>query len=312
MGNQIKTLQFMSLAQISVCIATHKRIRGLQKLLNSLVDQQQAPSFEVIVVDNDEAKSAEAVALQFRDKLPLTYLVEPIRGIARTRNLAVAASQSPFLAFIDDDEWAVPRWLAEFDCAHSRTNADAVIGPVEVEFDSEVSELVRNCGLFDRAPLTDGDPVPWYYTRTSNAYIRRDALPEHHAPFSTRFDLSGGEDSHLFKRMIDSGSRVVACANAVVFEHRPVTRANFAWILRRALRNGVTFAELNWHCMPTAMRLRCGLKSAYVGCTEWVLAGGDWKHDRRKAGQHVVAGAAEVGKMLYALGIQINEYRRHP
>ena len=159
----------------------------------------------MVIVDNDREKSAEVVALAFRDKLPLTYLVEPVRGIARCRNRAVAASRSPFLAFIDDDEWATPQWLAALERESERSAADAVIGRVEVVFDPEVPELVRQCGLFDPSPLPDGAVVPWYMTRTNNAYVRRDALPDRDAPFSTRFDLIGGEDVHLFKSMIELG-----------------------------------------------------------------------------------------------------------
>lgn len=302
----------MSSTQITVCIATHKRGSGLEKLLGSLVSQQEAPPFDVVVVDNDGGRSAEAVALQFRDKLPLTYLVEPVRGIARTRNRAVAASRSPFLAFIDDDEWAVPGWLAAYDHAYSRYNSDALVGPVMVEFDPEVSELVRNCGLFDRDRGPEGSELAWYNGSTANAYVRRDALPEREAPFSTRFDLRGGEDSDLFKRMIDSGSRLMACRKAIVVEYRPLARANFAWILRRALRNGIQWSEFNWTSMSRTMRVRRGLECGYVGGKKWLQASHVWKRDRAAAGRHIVDGGTAVGMLLYAFGIRIQEFRRHP
>ena len=297
---------------VTVCIATHRRPRGLERLLGSLANQKGAPPFVVVVVDNDRQKSAEAVALQFRDKIQLTYLVEPVRGIARVRNRAVMASRSPFLAFIDDDEWATPHWLASLERQAEQSAADVVIGRVKVEFDPEVAEVVRHCGLFDPVPLSDGAIVPWYCTRTSNAYVRRGALPDRDAPFSTRFDLIGGEDVHLFKSMIDSGARVVASATAVVFEHRHAARANLLWILRRALRNGGTVVELDWKEMPPATRVRHGFKCGYAGGRELIRAGIVWNRDRAKAGRHVVSGGTEIGKLLYTLGMRIEEYRRHP
>jgi hypothetical protein len=175
-----------------------------------------------------------------------------------------------------------------------------------------VAEVVRHCGLFDPILLPDGAIVPWYHTRTSNAYVRRDALPDRDAPFSTRFDLIGGEDIHLFKCMIDSGARVVASATAVVFEHRPAARANLLWILRRALRNGGNVVELDWKEMPSATRVRHGLKCGREGVRELIQAGIVWSRDRAKAGRHVVSGGEEIGKLLYALGMRIEEYRRHP
>jgi len=309
---QIKGQHFLTSTHASICIATHRRPQGLEKLLGSLASQKGAPPFDVIVVDNDREKSAESVALQFRAIIPLTYLVEPVRGIARARNRAIAISRSPFLAFIDDDEWATPQWLAMLDRENNRSAADVVIGRVEVEFDAGVSELVRHCGLFDPSPLPDGATVPWYQTRTSNAYVRRDALPDREAPFSTRFDLIGGEDVYLFKKMIDSGARVVAAAAAVVFEHRSVERANFTWVLRRALRNGGTIAEIEYSAMPFVVRVRDGFRFGWAGGHELVRAGAAWSRDRAQVGRHLVSAGEGIGKLLHALGVRIEEYRRHP
>ena len=295
----------------TICIATCRRNPGLDRLLESLTNQKGAPPFDVIVVDNDQEKSGQAVALRFRDKIPLTYLVEPVRGIARTRNRAVSLSRSPFLAFIDDDEWASPQWLAALERRQNKSAADAVIGRVEIEFDAEVSELVRRCGLFDRDLPPDGAIVPWYCTSTSNALIRRQALPDTEAPFSTYFDLSGGEDVHLFKRMIEAGARVVASANAVVCEHRPVARANLIWIFRRAMRNGVTLAEMNRSEMSAGVRMRRALKFGWAGSAELLRAGAVWRRDRAKAGRYIVRGGNEFGRLLHILGTRIEEYRHH-
>jgi succinoglycan biosynthesis protein ExoM len=295
----------------TVCIATHKRHLGLERLLHSLMSQIGASPFEVVVVDNDQEKSGQPVALRFREKLPMTYLVEPVRGIARTRNRAVAISRSPFLAFIDDDEWATPQWLAELERRQNIATADVVIGHVERKFDAGVSELVRRCGMFDPSPLPDGAITPWNYAYTSNALVRREALPDKVAPFSTRFDLTGGSDIDLFKRMIESGARVVTSKTAVVFEHRPVARANLFWIFRRAMRNGVTIAEFDRNEMSAATRVRSALRFGWAGGSQMLRAGAALKQDRGKAGHHIVKGGNEIGKLLHVLGMRIEEYRHH-
>jgi len=275
------------------------------------MSQIGASPFEVVVVDNDQEKSGQPVALRFREKLPMTYLVEPVRGIARTRNRAVAISRSPFLAFIDDDEWATPQWLAELERRQNIATADVVIGHVERKFDAGVSELVRRCGMFDPSPLPDGAITPWNYAYTSNALVRREALPDKVAPFSTRFDLTGGSDIDLFKRMIESGARVVTSKTAVVFEHRPVARANLFWIFRRAMRNGVTIAEFDRNEMSAATRVRSALRFGWAGGSQMLRAGAVLKQDRGKAGHHIVKGGNEIGKLLHVLGMRIEEYRHH-
>ena len=296
----------------TVCIATHRRPFGLERLLDSLASQKGASAFDVVVVDNDREKSAETIAYRFRDKIPLTYLVEPVRGISRTRNRAVATSRSSFLAFIDDDEWATPGWLAALECEQNRSAADVVIGRVEVEFDPEVSELVRRCGLFDSNLPPDGAVVPSYNTRTSNAFVRREALPDKEKPFSTRFDLTGGEDVDLFRRMIELGARVVASTTAVVFEHRPVSRANVIWIFRRAMRNGANWAESDQSVISPAKRLQRGVRFGWTGGMELLRAGAFVTRDPAKAGRHIVRGGAAIGKLLGIFGMQIEEYRHHP
>jgi succinoglycan biosynthesis protein ExoM len=299
----------------TVCIATHKRHLSLERLLDSLTSQKAASPFEVVVVDNDQEKSGQKVAFRFRDKLPLTYLVESVRGIARTRNRAVAISRSPFLAFIDDDEWATPQWLAELERRQNIAAADVVIGRIERKFDAQVSDLVRRCGMFDPSPLPDGAITPWYYAYTSNAFVRREALPDREKPFSTRFDLTGGSDIDLFKRMIESGARVVTSQTAIVFEQRPVARANLLWVFRRAMRNGVTIAELDRNEMSAATRVRRALRLGWGGVGDPALADPtaitDF-HWLAKAGRHLIRGGNKIGKLLHILGMRIEEYRHHP
>jgi succinoglycan biosynthesis protein ExoM len=298
-------------SQISVCIATHRRPSGLERLLESLVTQERAPPFDVIVVDNDKERSGEPVAERFRGQLDLTYLVEPVRGIARTRNRAVAAARAPFVAFIDDDEWATPDWLLQMSAVASQSNADVVIGRVECVFDAEVPDYIRSCGLFDAQVLTNHAAVPWWRTFTGNTLVRRAALPDVAAPFATRYDMTGAEDIQLFKRMIESGARVVAAANSLAFEHRPAARANWRWIMIRALRNGATLAEIDWGPGPFVTQAGRMLRCFRNAITHAVSAAKAWRRDRSLAARHLVNGCGDVGKMLHLIGVRIEEYRTH-
>jgi glycosyltransferase involved in cell wall biosynthesis len=299
-------------SRATVCIATCMRPDGLERLLESLAGQNDAPDFDVVVVDNDAEGSAAPVAARFGARLRLEYQLEPERGLAAVRNRAVAAATGEYLAFIDDDEWATPLWLAGLDRKARATGADAVIGPVRVLFDDTVAAEVRTCGLFDIMPLDDGADVPWWFTRTSNAYVRRASLPHHEGPFARDFDLTGGEDVELFWRMLKAGARVVACADAVVFEHRPLSRANRRWVLRRAARDGHNKAHLEWSDRSTSELWTLGLCSAGGVLWETLAAAGRWPSSREDALRHALLGAGEVGKLAYLAGVKINEYRRRP
>jgi succinoglycan biosynthesis protein ExoM len=295
----------------SVCVATYLRPDGLDRLLASLAAQKDAPTFDVVVVDNDAARSAAPVAARFAAALTLDYQAEPRRGLATVRNRTVAAARGEYLAFIDDDEWASPRWLAELHRKAEETRADAVIGQVAVQFDDCVPAEVRACGLFDPMPLDDGADVPWWFTRTSNAYVRRASLARHAGPFSTAFDLSGGEDVELFWRMLAGGARIVACSDALVFEHRPASRANHRWAVRRAARDGHNKAFLEWSRRQPLDRCALALRSAGGAVGQALAAAARWPSSRERALKHALRSAGEVGKLAYLAGLRIDEYRNH-
>jgi GT2 family glycosyltransferase len=75
--------------EVSVCIATHRRPHLLQRLLTSILEQVDAPIYEVIVVDNDAARSAEPVA----EVSPPTSYKVPRRAnprfVARAQSLGI-------------------------------------------------------------------------------------------------------------------------------------------------------------------------------------------------------------------------------
>ena len=295
---------------VTVCVATYKRPDGLRKLLDSLQQQVDAPPFEIVVVDNDREESARRVVEAAKGDPAIRYLVEPRRGLAQVRNRSVAESQATFLAFIDDDEWATPRWLASLVSMADEAKADAVIGPVRTAFDADIPAYIRSCRLFEELNLPGGATVPWYATRTGNALIRRDSLPNQNAPFASDFDHTGGEDVDLFRRMIDAGANIRAAPDALVFEYRPGSRANVRWVLRRAIRNGATIADIEWRHVSRRIRLGNGLASVSRVPNLVCRAATAWRRDQ-VIGLHYLIDAAEgLGKLAHVLGISIEEYRK--
>jgi succinoglycan biosynthesis protein ExoM len=282
---------------------------GLDRLLSSLEAQDNAPEFEVVVVDNNPHGTARPVVANFADRLALTYVVEAEPGLSAVRNRAVQTSIGNFIAFIDDDEWATPSWLGELHAKSIAVNADLVFGPVEFQFEDDVKDYVRACGLFDIPALDDGETVPWYFGRTGNAYVRRSALPDQKAPFDHAFGITGGEDVHLFRRMIDRGGKAVFAASARVFERRASSRANLRWAIRRALRNGATIVDVDWGQLGGAERLRRGLANAARGAADGFTALQSWRNDRKRSTRKLLEAMQDIGTLLRVAGWRIKEYR---
>ena len=297
--------------EASICVATFRRPEGLARLLRSLEAQAgDVPSFEVIVVDNDVAGSAAAICEDFRSRLALRYIGEPLRGIARCRNRAVAASESRFLAFIDDDEEASPQWLASLHREATMRDADAAFGPVQYRFAIDPPASIRQCAIYQYPIIATGEAVPWYWTRTSNAYVRRASLPDTQAPFDISLGLVGGEDVDLFFRMTQTGARFVATAEARVTEYRDASRTSLGWVARRCFRNGGTLGRINWAHDGRWVRLRHGAGALLEAASCLFRAAAGLAESRVVAMQQMLYAIESLGRAAWTVGIVYSEYRR--
>ncbi|MFO1058501.1 MAG: glycosyltransferase family 2 protein [Dongiaceae bacterium] len=295
---------------VSVLIPTLARPAQLAALLESLSAQVNAPDFEIVLVDNDAAGSAQAVARRFEGRLPLRYVLEPRPGLASARNRLVAESRGAFLAFVDDDERAAPGWLGAHLEAALAYGADAVFGAKRYAFPATVPGWIRTCRIFRRPQLEAGAELPWWFGDTGNALVRRAALPDRERPFRDAFNETGGEDMDLFRRMASRGARLVAAPAALVEEDRPAARATFGWILRRAFRNGnnqATFA------LEDGSVRRRTLAAANLGLLLREGARSVLALRRPEAMiDHAISAAEAAGRCGMLVGIAYREYARRP
>ena len=100
----------MNTYQVTIVVCTRNRPDELRACLKSLIAQKTDFPFEILCVENDsEPKMGEIIAeLQEeaeRTGVLLRYMTQPVQNIGMTRNCGIENSQSPFVAFIDDDEY---------------------------------------------------------------------------------------------------------------------------------------------------------------------------------------------------------------
>jgi succinoglycan biosynthesis protein ExoM len=229
--------------KVAVCVVTYSRPVGLARLLSGLhqlsFTQLVTPDIVIIVVDNDTQRSGESVCTEWRSRLrwPLLYEHEPRRGIAQARNHALRAARSAeFVAFIDDDEVPDPSWLQELLTVQQRCGADVVCGPVLPVFSAEVPSWL--CSFYQRTRYGTGDPLP--SGSTNNTLVRRAFGDKAGVWFDDQLGLTGGEDTHFFRRLARLQARMVWADEATVQEYVPASRTTVAWVLRRAYRAGQT------------------------------------------------------------------------
>jgi succinoglycan biosynthesis protein ExoM len=254
-------------SEVSICICTYRRPAGLLRLLRSLRNlHPSGPRHEVIVVDNDAAATGEPAVRRARaEGLAVRYLVEPVRGIARARNRSLEPATGEYVAFIDDDEEADPRWLAHLWAEVARDGGTGGVGPVLPRFGEGTPWWLIEGRFFERRRLPTGTILRAKETRTGNALVRRRPLMALPGPFDERYDFTGGEDGNLFARMIDAGARFIAVDSAIVYEHLTPARTTVRWLLRRRFREGMDVARLDGAGEPARGRRRRSLRPLAAG-----------------------------------------------
>ncbi len=226
---------------ITACICTYRRPRLLGLALEHLARQETDGRFtySVVVADNDPDGSARAVVDQFRtvSGLPVVYCIQPEQNIALTRNAALAQATGDFVAFMDDDEFAGPRWLVTLLAACEQFTAAGALGPVRPHFESPPPRWLIQGRFCERPEHPTGMEMTWRQTRTGNVMFRRSVVAGLAAPFDARFG-NGGEDQDFFRRLMEGGERFVWCNEAPVHEVVPPERWTRRYLLRRALLRG--------------------------------------------------------------------------
>ena len=306
------------LRTVTVAVLTFRRPGDLAVALPLLVEHaagQNAAGHRVgvLVVDNDPAGSARAVAAGAG---PLVrYVVEPSPGIAAARNRALdEAAGSELLVFIDDDERPHPGWLAALLATREATGAALVAGAVVSEFPAEPDAFLAAGDFFRRRRLPTGTPITLAATNNlllDLAVVRRLGLR-----FDPRFGISGGEDTLFTRQLSASGAPMVWCAEAVVTDVVPAARLTRRWVLGRAYSSGNSVARVElalagtWTARSRA-RLSVagrGLPRLLGGAARWCLGAGTGSLAHRARGLRSAARGA--GMLAGAAGLVHLEYRR--
>jgi len=229
-----------AIQHICVCVCTYKRPRLLKQLLEELRGQETGGllTYSVVVVDNDQSRSAQPVVGEFAASsiIPIKYCTEPQQNIAMARNTAVENAHGDLIAFIDDDEFPVKRWLLTLFEALRKYGVDGVLGPVKPHFEDEPPPWVVEGKFYERASYPTGFVIDWRKGRTGNVLLKKELFDERAHRFNPEFRT--GEDQDFFRRLIEKGHVFVWCHEALAYEVVPPVRWNPSFMIRRALLQG--------------------------------------------------------------------------
>ena len=165
----------MNESGFSVILTTRDRPALLADALRSVNDQSLAP-LEVVIA-NDSAQPLE-LAVSSLGMMPVHVLQVDVRNPGPARNRAVAATQAPWIAFLDDDDLWLPEHLAGLATAMSRpeievAHRDCAVIREEIGADGRRIERDRRVIArdWDEAIMRENDFIP-----PSATAVRRSAF----------------------------------------------------------------------------------------------------------------------------------------
>jgi glycosyltransferase involved in cell wall biosynthesis len=251
-----------SMIETSIVIPTYRRPAELERTITSCLAQDAADgTVEIVVVDNDATEPARALTerIAARATPSVRYVVERRPGISNARNTGIAVARGRYIVFIDDDEEAVPGWLAAFLRTIRKSQADLVVGPVRPRFPAgsvAVPAYAKVVFTRDAGLPTDTELESW--GALGNAIFDKDRCVFDSVPFDPRFGLTGGEDTVFLYGLLAIGRKLVWCAEAVVHETIPPSKLALGSLLLRAFHGGqiTTFVAA---MIPAASTVRWGI-----------------------------------------------------
>jgi glycosyltransferase involved in cell wall biosynthesis len=272
---------------VSVVVPTRNRAEYLDVALASLCAQVGAPAHELVVVDDHSTDATVAVAA--RHGVRVVAASAP-GGLNAGRNTGIMTTRGAVVAFVDDDVWAPPGWLAALATGIERhPEAEAFGGPIRARLEGPAP---RGCGR-EPAPITTLDlgdvdrdvEMVW----GANFAVRRSAF-ERLGPFDPALSGHGDEEEWLLG-LRRAGGRIAYVAAAGLDHRRAGGDARLRALARAAYHRGRAARRTDQ---------RRGVAPAFA--TELRnLAGAGWHTARRRCPQGLIMGAHSTGRIVGAL-----------
>lgn len=212
--------------------------------------------WEMLIVDNLSTDDTPEIARSVAEAHPgrVRVMVEEEIGLSAARNAGIAATTAEIIAFIDDDAFPKPGWLAAIVEGFTQPDVMCVGGPV--------------------APIIEGELPPWFrgrflpyltvwdlgaemieltyneYPRGANIAYRRSGL-DAVGGFSVHLGRKGSsllscEEIELCLRLERAGFITLYQPDARVRHLTPVGRMTPEWMYARFAAQGRSEAIVNW------------------------------------------------------------------
>lgn len=236
---------------IAVVIPTHDRPNHLEETLGRVYQQRRLPDEVIVVSDRGDSPTADTVT-DFADRTPSPRLLvqTEFRGPSHSRNVGARASRASHIAFLDDDDFWEPDYLATAEATLAGTpTCDLVIAGLAVSKDGSLEPYrmvppnLRSDHFYWRNPGVNG----------SNIVVAR-SLFEKIDGFDPELSVSNDKDFMI--RALKAGAHPVATGQWHVVWNRHGEDQITSFTSRRRAHGARRFLRKHGAAMPAKLRRR--------------------------------------------------------
>lgn len=238
--------------QISAIICTHNRAQYLGAAIDSLLNQDFAEEYEVIVVDNASSDRTREVIEARLSHSRLRYIHESVLGLSVARNTGAKQALSPILAYLDDDAVASSQWLQVLHDAYQSSEKLAIAGGKVTLLWADGIEappwlsagLAGNLGAYDLGEAIVYIDRPGLTPRGLNYSIRQSFLKQI-GGFDVNLgrvgkNLLSNEELVMTEKALELGWQVAYLPTATVAHNVAPERIRRGWFLNRGWWQGIS------------------------------------------------------------------------
>jgi glycosyltransferase involved in cell wall biosynthesis len=219
---------------ISVIVPVYNDPSGLEDTLQSLIAQEYAGNFEIIVADNGSTDNTPDIAEKYCGDSVKLVVEDTVQSSYAARNKGLEIAKGSIIAFIDSDMTVEKDWLQKISQSMAKHNADYLGCRVEIYSESNSLSALHN--------KLSGFPMDEYIYKRHFAptccLIVRKEIFEHVGVFDPNLISSG--DYEFGNRVFDAGYKLYYDSDIVMYHP---ARTSLKKLLKKSFRIGRGFCQ---------------------------------------------------------------------
>ncbi|MFK5972729.1 MAG: glycosyltransferase [Flavobacteriaceae bacterium] len=211
----------------SFIVPVYNRPDEIRELLDSLLRQTYVSSYEIVIVEDGSAHSAEAVVEEFKDRLSISYYKKPNSGPGDSRNYGMLRAKGNYYIVLDSDCMLPPQYLTEVEKSLLENFVHCYGGPDAAH--ASFSNVQKAINYAMTSVLTTGGirgnnmAVGKFQPRSFNMGISKKAFED----VQGYGNIHPGEDPDLSIRLWNKGYETKLIPEAFVYHKRRIDLTKF-------------------------------------------------------------------------------------